>query len=861
MTDLRNDFYNKERICGHVVTEKMKRIWAVQLDLLREFKQICEENGLRYFLWSGTLLGAVRHQGFIPWDDDIDVAMPREDYDRFRSLAGQGLKKPYELQTNENDSGIFRGGLMRFRNSDTTGVEIQDVERFCNWGIWIDILALDYIYKDEAKRGEQFRKIGIYKRLCMLQTHGESYWEFQNLSKWKKRAYRLIVKRLGRQKLLERYDEACRMCPEEEGRYIGPFTAGFMRDSYQCFYKEDFADAQELKFENMLLAAPAGYERYLSMVNGNYMQYPPEELRVPKHRGIFDPDTPYSLWRRRLAGTFRGIEGKTIVIFGAGNMFEDYMRRYGDRFRPAFIVDNGKSKWGKMVHGIMVNCPQELLAVPKENLRVIICNIYYRQIAKQLEEMGIEDYYLHIENRDWLNDILFPEEKITEDDKLKIQPIHVRPGYKIEQSTGFLVEECPDCMASADFYYADAGSRIVWQNPAYEYGIATYSTAVDGTYIYTYCYQKEENWTSYNHDFSDEMFRKRDYVFSDERYFRICIRRSDGQNIEEWEAGNVENILRYETHERQYEEKAYFADEIRDTATKVLRCKKNSLTLGVIADTHYVVGGTWEDTARNIGAVHRQAGFDGIVHLGDLTDGMVAKELTKQYAERILRDLRQNHIPVYVVQGNHDSNYFSGNQEPMDDEEQYELYQSFNRVRVSGEAGKLWYYKDFSELKLRLLFLLSFDYREKVRYGLPEEELDWVSETLAQLPEGYKVVVFAHVPPLPQIHYWSDQIRNGEELIRLLEEHHLSHNRNIMAYVHGHNHCDQIYREREFPIISVGCSKCEYFVDKKPEGAYTPERRLGCVSQELWDTMVINTKENKIDFIRFGAGEDRIIKL
>ena len=192
MTDLRNDFYNKERICGHVVTEKMKRIWAVQLDLLREFKQICEENGLRYFLWSGTLLGAVRHQGFIPWDDDIDVAMPREDYDRFRSLAGQGLKKPYELQTNENDSGIFRGGLMRFRNSDTTGVEIQDVERFCNWGIWIDILALDYIYKDEAKRGEQFRKIGIYKRLCMLQTHGESYWEFQNLSKWKKRAYRLI---------------------------------------------------------------------------------------------------------------------------------------------------------------------------------------------------------------------------------------------------------------------------------------------------------------------------------------------------------------------------------------------------------------------------------------------------------------------------------------------------------------------------------------------------------------------------------------------------------------------------------------------------------------------------------------------
>ena len=109
-------------------------------------------------------------------------AMPREDYDRFRSLAGQGLKKPYELQTNENDSGIFRGGLMRFRNSDTTGVEIQDVERFCNWGIWIDILALDYIYKDEAKRREQFRKIGIYKRLCMpvSYTHLDVYKRQEN---------------------------------------------------------------------------------------------------------------------------------------------------------------------------------------------------------------------------------------------------------------------------------------------------------------------------------------------------------------------------------------------------------------------------------------------------------------------------------------------------------------------------------------------------------------------------------------------------------------------------------------------------------------------------------------------------------
>ena len=81
-----------------------------------------------------------------------------------------------------------------------------------------------------------------------------------------------------------------------------------------------------------------------------------------------------------------------------------------------------------------------------------------------------------------------------------------------------------------------------------------------------------------------------------------------------------------------------------------------------------------------------------------------------------------------------------------------------------------------------------------------------------------------------------------------------------MAYVHGHNHADQIYEKRDFPIISLGCNKCEYFVDKKPKGSITYERKLGTVSQDLWDAMVINTDQNQIDFIRFGAGDDKCIR-
>lgn len=112
------------------------------------------------------------------------------------------------------------------------------------------------------------------------------------------------------------------------------------------------------------------------------------------------------------------------------------------------------------------------------------------------------------------------------------------------------------------------------------------------------------------------------------------------------------------------------------------------------------------------------------------------------------------------------------------------------------------------------------------------------------------------MPPLPEIHFWSDQIRNGEELLQILEEYHRT-GKKILAYVHGHNHGEQIYRERLFPIVSLGCNKMEDFQDKKPAGSWTYCRQQGTVTEDLWDVMIVHRDHSGIDFVRFGAGEDK----
>ena len=152
-----------------------------------------------------------------------------------------------------------------------------------------------------------------------------------------------------------------------------------------------------------MVPVPAGYENYMFMSLGkDYLRYPPEEERRPKHRGIFDPEKPFTAYIQLLWDTFEDAEGKRIILFGSGMMFEDYMKKYGDRYRPSFLVDNDASKWGRTRMGIQIKEPRAIREVPEGKRHLIICSFYYREIAAQLDQMGIGGYKVYVQEPEWI---------------------------------------------------------------------------------------------------------------------------------------------------------------------------------------------------------------------------------------------------------------------------------------------------------------------------------------------------------------------------------------------------------------------------------------------------------------------------
>lgn len=269
-------FLNEEIRCGYKVSTKMKAVWAVELDLYKELERVCNKYNLKLFAFAGTILGAVRHRGFIPWDDDMDFAMSRKDYDILCEHAIEEFSYPYYFNSG-NTADISSRGHGQLKNSLTTCIlNDENNDKCCfNQGIYIDIFVYDNLVNDTKESHKylvwmqkQNARMIRYK-YCYL---GKDY--SYGIKRFFKKIY-LVIFYLWNQ---EYNNRAFDKYQANKKKYIDldtnlcVFLQFVKKDNleYLVFEKSLFSNVISIDYEFLSLCIPSGYQYYLSKAYGDW---------------------------------------------------------------------------------------------------------------------------------------------------------------------------------------------------------------------------------------------------------------------------------------------------------------------------------------------------------------------------------------------------------------------------------------------------------------------------------------------------------------------------------------------------------------------------------------------------------------
>lgn len=251
--------------------QQLQALKAVELQLLEAFSDVCRQLGLRYYVLGGTMLGAVRHQGFIPWDDDIDVGMLREDYEILLKKGQALLTKGLFLQTFETDP-EYPANFAKLRNSGTTFVEASLKKRNIDHGVYIDIFPLDY-YPDRKQRWFSIRKKLLSLRISTTFTVSG----MKPATKLVRLMTRLLYPTVrGALRRRERLFQSV-----THGSQIANHCGAWGKK--EIVPAHWYGEGVSMPFEGLTVTLPKEYHLWLTQVYGDYMQLPPEDKRVPHH--------------------------------------------------------------------------------------------------------------------------------------------------------------------------------------------------------------------------------------------------------------------------------------------------------------------------------------------------------------------------------------------------------------------------------------------------------------------------------------------------------------------------------------------------------------------------------------------------
>ena len=252
----------------------ISEVKEIELGLLLKFDQICQQHGLTYYLCGGTLLGAIRHKGFIPWDDDIDVLMPRGDFEKLLELEKmQDSTEIEQIVSWKSGKSIYP--FIKLINTNTVLKEKYLSEEFTT-GVWIDIFPFDGMPDDDRLIAKKFKKIKFYKTILLT-----AYSEQGTGASWIATAVKMILiplcKHINTTRLCDKLNTISKEYPIEDSPYVGGFLWGY---GPQEKMPRTFLESVEVEFEGHKFPAPKCWDYYLTQLYGDYMKLPPEEKRV-----------------------------------------------------------------------------------------------------------------------------------------------------------------------------------------------------------------------------------------------------------------------------------------------------------------------------------------------------------------------------------------------------------------------------------------------------------------------------------------------------------------------------------------------------------------------------------------------------
>ena len=269
--------------------ETLKKIWTVELDLLEQFDRFCKTFDLTYYADYGTLLGAVRHRGFIPWDDDIDVSMMRPDYDRLLSLAESYFKPPYFFQHCYNTPGSL-WGLSKLINDDTTCIETRELPPGYHHGIFLDVFVLDYAAEDDAHPSALDRMLDD----TWLAVSNPEYLLHKMKNGYRPEISADMISGIVAMPLASKLQLLDGMLAQafDQAKKVNRFS--FDKATNFDFPSRDiryFEKTVMLPYENTSISAPSHYHEILSGDYGDYMT--PRQVGNYHAGAFFDPDRPW----------------------------------------------------------------------------------------------------------------------------------------------------------------------------------------------------------------------------------------------------------------------------------------------------------------------------------------------------------------------------------------------------------------------------------------------------------------------------------------------------------------------------------------------------------------------------------------